>query len=177
MTRIDAAHPPNREEIPVASPRIATASVTPCEETRRAAPRPLSTCPMVLAVALEEIFVAVAVVAGVAHGLLAMIVENAAGKEMLTFETVIAMTVAASETAITGIESGATGEILFAGDPPLGEPDHPTETLGIVNAMHYRQLMWNDLVGALVTPGPFPLDLLHLTNPSAALRLLAEVAL
>lgn len=175
MTKIDAAHPPNRGEILVASPPIATVSVTPCEETRRVAPRPSSTCPVAPAVALEEIFAAVAVAAGAAPGLLATIVENAAGKETLTFATVIAMNVAASETAITGIESGATGEILFAGDPPLGGPDHPTEIFEIVNAMHYRQLMWNDLVEALVTPGLFPLDLLHLTNLLAALRLLAEV--
>lgn len=137
MTRIDAVHPPNREEIKAVSPLIAMDLATPCAETRLGAPRLSSTCPMVLAeVASPETFAAVEAAAGVVPGQLATIAENAAGRGTLIFATVIAMIVAVSETVIvTGIETGATAT-LAAGAPPLDVPDHPTGTFEIVTAMH-----------------------------------------
>lgn len=137
MTRTGAAHPLNQEGIPAVFPPIAMALATPCGETRLGAPRLSSTCPTVPVVASEAIFAAAVAAAEAAPGQLAMIAENAAGKGTLIFATVIATSVAASETAsVIGIETGATA-ILVVGAPPLDDPDHPTENFETATAMYH----------------------------------------
>lgn len=138
MTRIDAGHPLNQEETPVASLRTVTDLETRYAETRLAAPRLSSTCPMAPVEASEEIFAAGAVEAGDDPGRLVMTAENAVEKGTMIFVNAIATSVVATESATaTETETGATA-ILPAGALPLDDPDHPTETFEIVIAMHHR---------------------------------------